>query len=263
MFPTVIELGPLRLPTYATLLSVGLVGSALLSLWQARPRGVTPEHAFDGVLLGFAGGLAGARAAYVMLHWDYFQDHLGEAVRVWSGGLAWQGGLVVGLLLVLLYARRRDVPLGNLLDVLAPGLAWFILFVWLGSGAAADIYGRETFPLDGWLWTLSADLPDLYGLRAPRVNVPLLGAVWSGLVLAGLLLLSRHTFRPGTLFLVGVVLTGAGGLVLVPLQANPVPGVLQVRVDWLFYLALSLGGLAGLALFRVDRPFWQRVQPDA
>jgi phosphatidylglycerol:prolipoprotein diacylglycerol transferase len=263
MFPTVIELGPLRLPTYTTLLSMGLVGSALLSLWQARQRGDAPEYAFDGVLLGFAGGLAGARAAYVILHWDYFQDHVGEAVRVWSGGLAWQGGLVLGLLLVLLYAERRDASMGDLLDVLAPGMAWFILCVWLGSGAAADVYGRETFPLDGWLWTLSADLPDLYGLRAPRVNVALLGALWSGLVLAGLLLLSRRTLRPGTLFLVGIALTGAGGLVLVPLQANPVPGVFQVRVDWLFYLALSLGGLVGLILLRVSRPSWQRVQPDA
>jgi phosphatidylglycerol:prolipoprotein diacylglycerol transferase len=255
MFPTLIRIGALRLPTYATLLSVGLVGGVLLSAWQGRRTGVGWTAAFDAALLGASGGLVGARAAYVAINWSFYRDHLGEAVRLWAGGLAWQGGLVVGLALVVVYGVRYGIPLGRLLDALALGLAWFILFIWLGSGAANDVYGRETYPTGDLLWRLSADLPDLYGLRAPRVNVALLGAAWSGLVLMALWGLRRRWRRPGGLFLTCLALTGLGGLVLVPLQANAVPYLFHVRVDGLFYLALlvvGVGGLVGGALQGTD-----------
>jgi prolipoprotein diacylglyceryltransferase len=275
VFPALIQFGPFRFPTYATLLSLGLTGGVVVSVWQGRRRGLALPYPFDAALLGASGGLVGARATYVAVNWAYYHDHLSEALRLWAGGLAWQGGLALGLLLVALYAARFRLPLGALLDTLALGLAWFTLSLWLGSGAAADVYGRETFPTDGLLWTLSADLPDLYGLHAPRVNVPLLGAAWSGLVLIGLWLLTsplvpigrrpggaggssglsrRRSGAPGTLFLAWLGLTGLGGLALVPLQANAVPYLFRLRLDWLFNLALTVGGLGGLVVLR----FWTK-----
>lgn len=251
MFSTSLQIGPLHLPTYAALLSLGLVGCAVLSAWQGRRLGLKPVMTFDAALLGVCGGLVGARAAYVAINWAYYAGHTSEALRLWAGGLAWQGGLLGGLVLVSLYAARWRLPVGALLDALTPGLAWFILCLWLGSGAANDVYGRETFPTER-LWSLSADLPDLYGLRAPRVNVPLLGAVWSGLVLA-LALLRGRARAPGASFLVCLALTGLGGLALVPLQANPVPYWFHARLDGLFYLALVVCGVRGLVAMRYWR----------
>jgi phosphatidylglycerol:prolipoprotein diacylglycerol transferase len=254
VFPTPLQLGPLRLPTYATLLSLGLVGGVLCSAWQGARRGLGSTRPFDAALLGASGALVGARTAYVAVNWAYYREHLSEVPRLWAGGLAWQGGLVMGLLLVALYAARWRLPLGTLLDALALGLAWFILCVWLGSGAASDVYGRETFTTDGLLWTLSADLPDLYGLRAPRINVPLLGAAWSGLAFIALWSLRRHLRATGSLFLTCLALTGLGGLVLVPLQANPAPYLFRVRLDWWFNLLLAIGGLGGLVALG-SRPY--------
>jgi phosphatidylglycerol:prolipoprotein diacylglycerol transferase len=110
VFATFIQLGPLRLPTYATLLSLGLVGGVLLSLWQGLRRGLSPGRPFDAALLGFSGGLVGARATYVAINWAYYRDHLAEAIRLWAGGLAWQGGLILGAVLVLLHAARFRLP---------------------------------------------------------------------------------------------------------------------------------------------------------
>lgn len=250
MFPTLIQLGPLRLPTYATLLSLGLAGGVLISVREGPRHGLSPIHAFDAALLGASGALIGARATYVAINWTFYRDHLSEALRLWAGGLVWQGGLVTGLLLVALYATRHRLPLGRLLDALTLGLAWFILFLWLGSGAANDVYGRETFPTDGLLWTLSGDLPDLYGLHAPRVNVPLLGALWSGLVLIGVRVSRKRSTPPGALFLACLGLTGLGSLALVPLQANPVPFVFRVRLDGWFNLILTIGALSGLLILK-------------
>jgi phosphatidylglycerol:prolipoprotein diacylglycerol transferase len=246
VIPTSIQLGALRLPAYATLLSLGLIGGLLLALWQGRRDGLAPIRSFDAVLLGAGGGLVGARVTYVTLNWAYFRDHLAEAMRLSAGGLAWYGGLMSGLLLVAVYGLRFRPSLGALADALTPALAWFTLFVWLGSAVAHDVYGRETFPLDGLLWRLSADLPDLYGLYAPRINVSLLGILWSGSVLAVLCLLRARRHPSRGAFLLFLALTGLGGLLLVPLQANPVPFLFRVRLDWLFNLLLLVAGLGGL-----------------
>jgi prolipoprotein diacylglyceryltransferase len=250
VFPTLVQLGPFHLPIYATLLSFGLVGGVIVSVWQGVRRGFAPSQPFDAALLVTVGSLVGARATYVAVNWAYYGDHLSGAFRFWTGGLAWQGGLPLGLLLGALYGVRYRLPLGVLLDSLALGLAWFTLFIWLGSGAANDVYGCETFPTDGLWWTLSADLPDLYGLRAPRVNVSLLGSAWSGLVLIVSWFLRGRLSVSGSLLLTTLVLTGLGGLVLVPLQANQVPFLFRVRLDWLFNLLLVTSGLVGLVLLR-------------
>ena len=257
MFSTVIQLGPLHLPTYATLLCLGLAGGVLLSLWQGREQGLGQIRSFDIALVWASGGLLGARAGYVGIHWSFYRTHLAEAVRLWAGGLAWQGGLVLGLLLVTLYVLRYRLSLRRVLDVSSLPLAWFALFIWLGSGAAADVFGRETFPTEGLLWRLSADLPDLYSLVAPRVNVPLLGIAWSGLVLLLLALLRGRLQVRGARFCLLLLLTGLGGLILVPLQANAVPYLLRVRLDWWFNLLLASAGLLawiGLGLGAVRRP---------
>jgi phosphatidylglycerol:prolipoprotein diacylglycerol transferase len=251
VFPNLIEIGPLTLPTYATLLSLGLVGGVFVNLRQAPRWGVTQTQCFDATLLAAAAGLIGARLAYIAVNWAYFHNHLAEALRLWAGGLAWQGGLVLALCAVVLYAARYRLPLSSLFDALTLGLAWFTLFVWLGSGVANDVFGRETYPTDGLLWRLSADLPDLYGLRAPRVNVPLLGIIWSGLVFLGLGLSRARFSGRGAFFFTYLTLTGLGGLVLVLLQANAVPILFHVRIDGWFYLIVALFGLGGLFALRL------------
>jgi phosphatidylglycerol:prolipoprotein diacylglycerol transferase len=245
VFPALIRLGPIQLPTYATLLSVAFIGAVSITVWQGPRHGLTRTECFDVVLITAVGGLVGARLTYLVINWAFFRDHLGEALQIWSGGLAWPGGLVLGLMLAGLYGARYRLSVLVVFDVLTLGLAWFTLFLWLGTGSANDVYGREAFPNDRLLWSLSADLPDLYGLRAPRINIPLLGIVWSAVVFAVLWYLRTRMHTPGVLFLTFSTLTGVGGLVWVPLQANAVPYLFRLRLDWLFYLVLAVGGGLG------------------
>jgi len=253
VLPTLIRLGPIHLPAYATILAVAFVGAVFITVWQGPRHGLTHTQSFDAALLAAVGGFVGARLTYVVVNWVYFKDHLNEAPQIWSGGLAWQGGLVLALALTGLYGVRYRLSLAGLFDAVALGLAWFTLFLWLGSGAANDVYGRETYPTDRLLWSLSADLPDLYGFRAPRVNVPLLGVVWSGIVFAALWVLQGRFRTPGTLFLAFLTLAGIGGLVWVPLQANAVPFLFRLRLDGLFYLALTIGGSLGLVILTMRK----------
>ena len=197
----------------------------------------------DAALAAGVGGLLLARAAYAGFHWAYYQDHLGQAVRLWDGGLAWQGALVGGVIGVSLMGAFRRIRVPVALDVLTPGAASLAAFAWLACQPVGCAYGIETYPGDGLLWTLSRDLPNLYGIREPRVAVQLLGAGWSAVLLGGVLVAERSLRWRGAVFALWVTLQSLGAFGLGFLRADQVAVVAGWRVDQVVNLLLAAGGL--------------------
>lgn len=252
MFPILVRLGPLTLYGFPTLLNLGLVAGAFFSVILGHRRGLQIRSLVDLVLAAGVGGLLLGRAGYVVLHWDYYvqHHHLDEAFRFWRGGLQWQVALLGALGTLALLSAVRRLRFRRALDLLAPGGAVVALFGWLACLSVGGAWGVETYPGQGLLWSLSMDLPDLYGIRQPRVPVQLLGVAWSAVTLGVVTLLQTHRRTDGTLFYAWLLLHGVGVLGLGFLRADPVPVVSGWRVDQLANGALTAAGalllLAGL-----------------
>jgi phosphatidylglycerol:prolipoprotein diacylglycerol transferase len=174
--PPVIVFGPLTIATYTAALSVALAVSALIGwrLWPGAPRAWWTICVF-----ALAGGVLGGRLAHIVAHWDYFQNALGEALRVNGGGLDWWGAALGGIAGVGLAARLLHVPAGPALDALTPALPLLMLAGSVGCAAAACAYGREILTLAGVSPLVAAELPDVYGLFAPRYQTQLWQAGWA------------------------------------------------------------------------------------
>jgi phosphatidylglycerol:prolipoprotein diacylglycerol transferase len=202
----------------------------------------------DAALAAAVGGLILARAAYVGTHWIYYTNHLRQALRLRDGGLAWQGALVGGTAAVAaLCAVRRKQPLVTL-DVLTQGAASVAIFAWLGCFTAGCAYGMATFPWQGLLWTMSLDLPDLYGIYEPRVAVQLLGAVWSAVLLVVTLVAQRRARRSGMVFALWLMLHSLGSFGLGFLRGDEMALIAGWRADQLVNLAMGLAGTGALLL---------------
>jgi prolipoprotein diacylglyceryltransferase len=139
-----------------------------------------------------------------------------------------------------------------MLNVLTPGVAVLASCAWLGCLLNGCVYGIETYPGQGLLWALSLELPDLYGIWAPRVAVQLLGAGWSGVALAAVILAGRHTRFEGLVFPLWLALYAAGSFGLGFLRADETVLVAGWRADQVADLALAVIGAVGLlvGLFR-------------
>ena len=89
------------------------VSETIIVLPSDRVGDITMTAAF--------GGLVGAKLFHVLEYWDDFvQDPIG---MFFSGsGLTMYGGLIVGAVTVLWFARRHRIPLLELCDAAAPGL---------------------------------------------------------------------------------------------------------------------------------------------
>jgi phosphatidylglycerol:prolipoprotein diacylglycerol transferase len=243
-----LSIGPLRVASYSALLSLGLLGGAAIIYLVARHRELNTAYALDAALIAALGGLLGARIAYVFVNWAYYSDHLGQVFDLWGGGHVWHGGLVGGLAAVLIYAAARRASPAPWLDALAPGAAFFAICAWLACLLDKCAYGVETYPGQGLLWVLSLELPDIYGVWAPRVAVQLVGAGWGTIVLVVVILAGRNPRFEGFVFPLWLALCCAGSFGLGFLRADVVPVVTGWRLDRMADLVLCAIGTAALVV---------------
>jgi len=178
----------------------------------------------------------------VLANWAYYQAHVRRAMRPWDGGLSWHGALAGGLVAVIAYCGVRRVPLRAMLDVMAPGAAVLAACAWIGCLLNRCAYGVETYAGQGLLWALSLELPDVYGIRAPRVAVQLLGAGWGVVTLAILLVVSRRPRFRGLAFPLWLTVYGAGSFALGFVRADEVAMVAGWRADQVVDLAVVVIG---------------------
>jgi len=246
LYPVLFRLGRFTVTGYAALVDVGLLGGVAVACLAARRRGLNLTQVLDAALVAALGGLIGGRAVYVVAHWAYYETHVSRVMRPWDGGLAWHGALLGGLVAVMVHCAIRRTSLQRMLDVLTPGAALLAGCAWLGCLLNGCAYGIETYPGQGLLWALSLELPDLYGIWAPRVAVQLLGAGWSGVVLAAVILAGRRPRFEGLVLPLWLAPYTGGSFGLGFLRADEVGLVAGLRADQVADLALVVIGAVAL-----------------
>ena len=252
MNPIVLELGPLTLRAYTGWLLGGVVLALGIMAWRAHVEAPDRLTAWlDVALVGIVAGVVGARALYVAQEWRYFGDHTEEITRLAAGGMAWHGALVLGAPAVWAAARLRGVSLRRWTDALA--LVWPLgmAAAWWGCRGAGCGYGYEVATLADWPRWLVAELPDVYGQYAPRLDVQAIGAAWALTLGALALLLTWRGWLRGVRLWVVLALAGLGDLLLAYLRADPAPTLWGHRADQvydagLFLLAGAWGGILWL-----------------
>lgn len=247
MSPILLRLGPIVIHSYAALVNAGLLLGAGLVVHEARRREIDLARVIDAILGAALVGLVLAHATYVGAHWEYYGEHLREALRPWTGGLLGPGAVLGGAIGAGVVGRLRGLPAFKVLDVLAPGAACLTIFAWLACFMVGCAWGIEAYPDQGLLWAMSLDQPDLYGIREPRVAVQLLGAGWSAIVLVILLVWERRPRRQGVAFSLWLTLHSLGSFGLGFLGPDQLLTVAGWRVDQLANLALGVAGVVLLA----------------
>src|SRR4051794_7204924 len=199
-----VHLGPLTLQTFGIMFSLGFIASGLVIARRLAELGKPVDWAYEIVLAALAGGLVGARAYFLIQHWDTASgDLLGS---IFSGdGLVWYGGAIGGAIAVCAWAARRGFLTLTLLDVCAPALAIGYAIGRVGCQLSGDgDYGKAS----NLPWAMS--YPD--GTVPTRTEVhptPVYETLAMGLV-ALLLWRRRGRGRPGLLFAPWLGVSGGG-----------------------------------------------------
>ncbi len=204
--PVAIAIGPLAIRWYALAYIVGIVlgWRYMLALSRRAPQIVSRADIDDFLTWATLGVILGGRLGYVIFYKPgYYLDNPSEILQVWHGGMAFHGGALGVIIALMLFARRRKIPLlpfGDLLVGVVP--------IGLGLGRIANF-------LNGELWGRTTDVS--WGMifpsggPEPRHPSQLYQACLEGLLLFLLLrLLEVKGFRDRPGFLGGAFLAGYG-----------------------------------------------------
>lgn len=120
-----LHIGPLALPTYGLMLAVGMVAAYYILRAELARRGIAPKESPTAeafIALPCLAGIIGAKV-YAVLETPHelFADPLGQIFSRY--GLTFTGGLIGGLGTFVWLARRRRIPVLDMLDASAPAVA--------------------------------------------------------------------------------------------------------------------------------------------
>lgn len=248
MFTFYTPFGSSTLQAFNLLLILAITMSLGASLYARRGMRAALADVYLGILVG---AIIGARAGHILLNAAYFADHWAETLRVNAGGLDWHGAVIGGLIGLLLAARRCRVDYRLILADLALALPLLAGFTWWGCLYANCGYGAEVDTLARYPALLVAELPDVYGLPAPRYNTQLMGMVIAALLLLWVLIMRRRAGPNKAHFWPALALLSLAMFAIGFLRADYATIIIGLRADqWLDLLILALALWQGIGSAR-------------
>ncbi len=121
MIPKLFQIGPIAIYSYGLMMGVAfIIGNILLTRELIRKK-------MDGgagatiTLLALFGGLLGAKLFYLIENTDEFQRGIIRAIFS-PAGLTFYGGLIVAIIFIYIYVRRKKYSFLQIADAVAPAL---------------------------------------------------------------------------------------------------------------------------------------------
>jgi phosphatidylglycerol:prolipoprotein diacylglycerol transferase len=244
MLPEIGHIGPITIRTYTLLLDLAiLIGLGALAFQGRHTREST--RWLDIGLLALVGGIVGGRLEHVAIHWAYFIEHLNETYQIWNGGLGWHGAVLGGLVFLRIGCSIGKTKPADLLASLSITLPLGAALSYTGCLASHCAHGREVESLAGYPPFIAAELPDLYGIVAPRLDSQLFGIVFCVVLFAASMFLVRRLKKHGVRFWLVLILLGLGsfGIGFTRGDSNPMLGPL--RLDQVLDLVVTVVGVVG------------------
>jgi phosphatidylglycerol:prolipoprotein diacylglycerol transferase len=253
--PIIFRVGHFMVRWYGLIAMVAIIAGIVIALREARRKGLRENDLGDAIVWLLVAGILGARLFHVIDHWaDEYAANPVRALYIWEGGLAIWGAVIGGLFALAIYAWRRGLYLGVLVDTVAPGLVLGQAIGRLACIITGDAIGKVTNGPIGFAYANpGAMVPQLGVYYAPTplyeflMNLGIFALLWK---------LRTRRLPNGALFLIYLVLYSAGRFVITFWSAYQTVafGLNQAQLISIAGLALGLPTLIYLFMQRRANP---------
>lgn len=162
MLPELFRIPFLNLPvhTYGAMYVTGLLLGMFVAYRQALRDGKYHNDILDFGFWALVGALIGARILFIIVESHYYFveypftqiPHTSISIptifALWKGGFVFWGGAVGGVVALVIFCKKRAIPLGQMADYCAPGLALGHAVGRIGCVAGGCCFGYATYHLD-------------------------------------------------------------------------------------------------------------------
>ncbi len=239
-----LSIGPLELRAYGLMIALGALTAVAWSRRRQAARGGDPEDMSTIALWAVPAGLVGARLYHVATDWRSFQGRWEDVPALWQGGLGIPGGLMAGVAVGVLVARRLGMSMAGAMDVMVPTIPVAQAIGRWGNWFNQEVFGRPTdLP-----WALEIDAahrPLGYSGAATFHPTFLYEGLWNVALAVFLVRIERRgVLRPGYLVGLWVFGYGLGRLWVEALRVDQASLIVGVRVNiWMALAAIVVGAV--------------------
>ena len=227
------------IPWYSFLIVTGVLIAVFLACREEERAGLPKDTVIDLALWLIPFGIIGARIYYVVFSWDQFRNDFLSVFRIWEGGIAIYGGIIAGLIVLLLFCRKRRLSAFTLCDIIAPGLVLAQGIGRWGNWFNIEAYGLPVtdpalcffpfalqVPAEGYAWHLATFFYE---------------SVWNICIFIFLIVGRRKCLRArGDVFCFYLLLYASVRLVIEDLRLDSLYAASSVRVSQLLSILICL-----------------------
>lgn len=212
MHPILIEfpewlplLGGRAIHTYGLMVALGFFVAMLWVKKESKRVELPVQAMMDLFFYCIVAAIVGSRILYVLISVpSWWKDPL-VFFRFWEGGLVFYGGMILTVLTVVYYTRKKQMPYFKVADVLIPGLAIGHAIGRLGCFAAGCCHGKEAG--DSIFAVVFPEHPDSVAITGvPLYPTQLFEAFGEMTLFAFLVFLSYRKKFHGEVFLLYIIL---------------------------------------------------------
>lgn len=130
---------------YGVLLATGMLVGLWFCMRQAKKFGLTSDNVIDLILWAIPLCVLGSRIYYVVFYLDLYRNPDGtldflKMLRIWDGGLAIYGTVIVGFLTAFVFCRLKKIKMWAMTDCCVMGL-----LIGQAVGRWGNFMNREAF----------------------------------------------------------------------------------------------------------------------
>ncbi len=144
MHPDLFSIGPLTVHTYGLFVAAGVIIGIFTAVRLGKSNGMPAEQIMDMGFILVLSGIIGSRLVYVIIDFSHYLANPLDIFKLWQGGLVFSGGLVAVIIVLIWYARRKNLSLWVIGDVWAPAAAIGQAIGRVGCFMAGCCYGKPT-----------------------------------------------------------------------------------------------------------------------
>ncbi|WP_251453998.1 prolipoprotein diacylglyceryl transferase [Veillonella intestinalis] len=253
-------IGDFPVRAYGLLLSLGIFCAAAVGYFLLKKDGRGWHvHMVDFAIYTGIAGIIGARLWDVFFFdWHYYQHHLLEIPFVWQGGMAIQGGVILGTLVGIWYVKRQGIDPWAFADIFVPALILGQSVGRMANLMNGDAFGHPTGGNFGILYPETTLAFKTYGAQ------PLWPAeIWEGqidiLIFVILLLFNTTKHKKGQTFVLYAVLYSAARFFLEFLRGDYVNLTMGLKSAQMTSLAVIIVGIIVFIILQIKGKYDEHV----